>query len=533
MGRLSLFHLVKYILWILRFLSDCLSEKIFSHIYKNKKIPLPPIRNKLLLQSASSLATKIRDGELKSEDLVKAYISRIQEVNGILNAVVGVRFPDAIQEAREIDLRIASGVKSKEEMARDTPFLGVPFTVKECFSVNGMPHSAGLVSMKNNSAIQDAPAVGLLRKAGAIVLGVTNISELCMWWESNNKVYGRTTNPYDTTRTPGGSSGGEGSIIAAAGSLMGIGSDIGGSVRIPAFFNGIFGHKPTVGMISTEGQLPPCEGELRQFLTTGPIARYATDLVMMYKVLAHDNATSLKLDTPVAIDKLKIYYMENDGGFPLVSDVDPELITSMHKVINYFDKAYRIKAEKVNITELYYTAFIWEHQMKTKSPKTFSQLLKNGKGEINPFCELLKWTFQCSDHTLPALLVSISEKISNKDPDYINSMNSKFETLKKRFQILLGENGVFLYPSCAVVAPYHHQPIFQPLNFIYAAIFNMLGLPATQCPLGVNSQGIPLGIQVVGNLYQDRNTLAVALELEKAFGGWLPPCPVFGETNNL
>lgn len=123
-----------------------------------------------------------------------------------------------------------------------------------------------------------------LQYLGGIPLAVTNVSEICMWWESSNKIYGQTRNPYNTTRIVGGSSGGEGALIAAAGSPWGIGSDIGGSIRMPAFFNGIFGHKPTFGLISNQGQFPDAQGNLSKFLTTGPMCRFAEDLVPMFKV---------------------------------------------------------------------------------------------------------------------------------------------------------------------------------------------------------------------------------------------------------
>src|SRR5207237_4871758 len=131
-----------------------------------------------------------------------------------------------------------------------------------------------------------APTVGGLRAAGAIPLGVTNLSELCMWMESNNRVYGRTGNAYDPRRTAGGSSGGEGAIVGAAGAPFGLGSDIGGSIRMPAFFNGVFGHKPTGGLVPNSGQFPMAHGPALRYLTTGPIARHAEDLMPLLRILA-------------------------------------------------------------------------------------------------------------------------------------------------------------------------------------------------------------------------------------------------------
>lgn len=513
------------ILLVLRVIFDYSSRFIFGLIYRNKSDCLPPIEDLTLLESATSLAEKIRKGKIRSEDVVKAFIQRIKQVNPIINAVVDQRFEEAIREAQNVDNLIATGQKTEEEIAKDKPFLGVPFTTKECFSVKGLHQSAGLVARKNIIADETAPALVLMQKAGAILIAVTNVSELCMWWESNNNVYGRSRNPYVTTRIVGGSSGGEGANLAAAGSVIGVGSDIGGSIRIPSFFNGIFGHKPSAGLVPIDGQVPPCHGELRNYLTVGPMCRYATDLLPMFKILSQENSSKLKLDQKVELRKLKIYYMEDDGGFPLVSPVHPELKGAMRKVIYHFEKAHGVKAEKLKIRELFYSLAIWGSKMGAGSSISFAEHLGDGKGAINVGLECLKWSLFSSNYTLPALLLCLFEAIGDRSSEYLHHMNGKFTSLRDQLQTLLGDNGVLFYPSNANPAPYHNQPIFQPFNFAYTAIFNVLGLPSTQCPLGLGSDGVPLGVQAVGNLYNDHIPLAVAVELEKAFGGWVPPCP--------
>ena len=144
-----------------------------------------------------------------------------------------------------------------------------------------------------------------MRKAGAIPLAVTNVSELCMWMESSNTVYGRTSNPYHTGRTVGGSSGGEGCVIFSAGSPWGIGSDVGGSIRMPSFFNGIFGHKPSTGIVDNGGQLPLAHGDHNKFLVTGPMCRHAKDIIPMLRVLAEKKESILRLNERVAMENVK------------------------------------------------------------------------------------------------------------------------------------------------------------------------------------------------------------------------------------
>jgi fatty acid amide hydrolase 2 len=192
-----------------------------SNVFRDE--PLDP----LLRYSATKLASKIRNLEVTSIAVINAYIERIRSVNKKINAVVVDRFEEATLDARQVDNMINGLDREAREKVCDTkPFLGVPFTTKESFSVSGMPNCSGLVARKGYRSTEDAPVVERLRNAGAILIAVTNCSELCMWWESANRVYGRTNNPFDTNRIVGGSSGGEGAVLGAAGSVIGIGSGI-------------------------------------------------------------------------------------------------------------------------------------------------------------------------------------------------------------------------------------------------------------------------------------------------------------------
>lgn len=205
---------------------------------------------------------------------MKTFIERIQEVNPLINCVVDERFSDALKEAEEADKLIASGTYTEEELAQKKPFLGVPISTKDCIQVKGMLNTSGLYYRKDFRATEDAPSIKQMREAGAIPFALTNTSEICMWWESSNCVHGRTNNPYDTNRIVGGSSGGEGCIQACAGSPFGIGSDIGGSIRMPAFFNGVFGLKPSKGVMRNDGQFPtPYTEEQDNMMSSGPLCR--------------------------------------------------------------------------------------------------------------------------------------------------------------------------------------------------------------------------------------------------------------------
>lgn len=192
--------------------------------------------------------------------------------------------------------------------------------------------------------------VAALRLVGAIPIGLTNISELCMWWESSNNVHGRCNNPYDCTRTVGGSSGGEGCAQGAALSAFGIGSDIGGSIRMPSFFNGIFGHKPSPFAVPNHGQYPqPITTEQATFLGLGPMCRRAEDLVPIFKVIVDKvYLEQLRLDEKIDIKNIKFYLQEGDTKAFLVSPVDQEIRELFGKISLHLNKAHGIKATKVS-----------------------------------------------------------------------------------------------------------------------------------------------------------------------------------------
>ncbi|CAH1799494.1 unnamed protein product [Owenia fusiformis] len=518
----ALILLVKAILWLVAIFQWFISL-IFSLIYSGKSDKVPPITDDLLFESASALARQIRSRKLTSTDVVQRYIKRIKDVNPIINAMVKNRFRDALKEAKKVDEILDSGDIPEEYSEEKKPFLGVPVSIKECFALVGMPNNSGLEARKQLRCHEDAPVVANIRQSGAIPLGVTNTSELCMWLESANWVYGRTKNAYDTTRLVGGSSGGEGSLISAAGSVFGLGSDIGGSIRMPAFFNGIFGHKPTHGVVPNEGQFPNADSAIQEYLLcTGPLCRYADDLEPMLKVMAGDGVKKLKLGTEVDLSKIKVYSIAENGGL-LESSVEYDLRHAQKQVESYFKNDLQVPVENVVIKQLRHSLAIWASKMSEGDEKqTFCELMGSGT-HLNCWLELLKHMIGKSTHTLPAICLGMVEIFGKLPNDKVVRLNAIAEELKQEINDLLGDNGILLYPTHPKVTYYHNEPLVYPFNFPYTGIMNVLGFPVTQVPLGLGSKGQPLGLQVVGGYHNDHLTLAVARQLEKAFGGWVPP----------
>ena len=473
----------------------------------------------LFTLSASALAQLVRRRERSALDLVEAHIAALERLNPALNAVVAFRFEPAREEARRLDADLAAGRADESK-----PFLGVPCTIKEAFALTGMPNTGGLLARRGQLATEDAPAVARLRAAGAIPLGVTNLSELCMWMESDNRVYGRTNNPYDRGRTAGGSSGGEGSIVGSGVSPFGLGADVGGSIRMPAFFNGVFGHKPSPGLVPNTGQFPVAStARGLTMLATGPLCRRAEDLEPLLRVLhtplagEAESGGVLGSVADVAIDSLRVLDVPTDGRWR----VQPELADAQRRAASH------LEARGVRVERRYFPAFrhallIWAAAMEEASPQSFAELMGQGVA-VPPGRELLRWATGRSNHTLPAIGLALIEDLLDVLPGDIGRYRDLGDQLREEIIDALGAHGVLLYPPYPSVAPRHGEPLRPPLKFTYTALWNALGLPVTQVPLGLDSRGLPLGVQVVTAPGHDHLAIAVALELERAFGGWCPP----------
>lgn len=254
------------------------------------------------------------------------------------------------------------------------------------------------------------------------------------------------------------------------------------------------------------------------------MSRFVCDLKPMLKVMAGPNASKLNLDEPVSLSSVRYFYQENDGGSYFVSPIDYDIRVALDKVIRHLQVAHKAKPQRVKIAKLKQSFAIWMANMKSETAIGFDALLANMNGRINPYVELGKWLFGQSKHTFIGIVTAMVDRrgVRYGTPEYFEMVRRKDE-LKQEIQTMLGTNGVLIYPAHPTVAPYHGEPMFRTFNFSYTAIINTLGLPATAVPLGLGSEGLPIGLQIVANTNQDRLCLAVAAELERAFGGWAAP----------
>lgn len=497
---------------------------------------LPPITDDILVLPTHELAAKIRRRELSSEYVVRTFISRCKVVQVYLNAIIDERFEAAIEDAKAIDKFLKSCSLSEDELARQKPFLGLPFTAKDSIQVTGMKWSAGCYRRKDIIATEDAPIIQNYRKAGAIPIALTNVPELLLWFASSNKLYGSTNNPFDLTRTPGGSSGGEAALMSACGTALSICSDIGGSIRMPAFHCGLFGHKPTPKVVNWRGTFPEIFNGLEDLFSFGPMTRYADDIAPALRVLAGDNIKLLRdFDKPVDMKKLRIFYME-DGGNVMVTPLEPYIKEAIRDAASHFEHKYDISVERVELKYIRYVT-LW-YTVLFANNQEVSTLITENTYKINPFYELCKSAIGQSDFSPSALTVAAAQATTlaacnpDNSPQVYERAYETLELAKQEFNAMLGDNGVFMYATLPRTALTHYGTLFDFTNVCYPLIMNYLGVPATQVPLGTH-EGLPYGIQVAAAPHNDRLTISVAKELESAFGGWIKPCNVLLEPQKL
>lgn len=500
-----------------------------SLLFSPKRSAIPLIDDHNLVTSASKLSQQIKSGHITSEEVVESFISRVKRINPIINAVVDKRFEQAIKEARDIDRKLADARDGTgDKSILNYPLIGVPISVKETIAIDGYAHTGGLLGRRFIKAPKNSDAVELLMKNGLIPFCLTNIPEMAMWWDSSNPVYGRTNNPYDLSRIPGGSSGGEAALLASAGSVIGIGSDIAGSIRIPSNFCGIFGHKPTPFVVSTEGMYPLVKGDREKLLGLGPMCRYASDLSPMLKIMAGPKADKLRLDEPVDLNKLKLFYLE-DLGDPLAKGCNSDILTAMRNAVGYLANKYKIPSEKVTFDEFRHGFYLWSAEANTEpNAPTMAAQFKDGRNdELNPIVELVKKVFQCSEHNMNSIMAATLEKFTPAHGSKGNRfLIKRASELRKKFNEMVGDNGILLVPTHPEPAPKHFTTLLKIFNVSYTSVTTVLQAPITQCPLGMSNEGLPIGVQILAKPYNDRLTLAVAQEFEKAFGGWSSPCRI-------
>jgi fatty acid amide hydrolase 2 len=477
----------------------------------------------VLDRSAVELAADLRARRLSPVELVDAHIARTTSVNPRLNAMVADRFEAARHEARVAETRLAAAGPDDDL----PPFLGVPCSIKEYLGLRGMPQTGGFMSSRTRIAEADGTVVARIRAAGAIPLGITNGPEGGMWMETHNRVFGRTNNPWDLGRTAGGSSGGEGAIVAAAGSAFGLGSDVAGSIRFPAAFCGVVGHKPSGRLVPNTGHWPIGTGETGAILVIGPMTRRVADVMPILRVIAgpdgHDPFVRESwLGDPAGVKLRDVDVFTLPGG--AIVKVDDDMRAATEAAARALE-ARGAKRRKLISPRLKRSIELWAAFMGLAEDRTFGQRLVDADPEFYAPREVLKLMLGRSQYTLPTVALALSELVKPLLSARMKKQLALVAELRAELEAALGPGGVLLHPPYTRVAPKHRYALATPLDFICCALFSVLEFPVTQVPFGFERHGLPLGVQVVGARGNDHLTLAVAQALEDELGGWVRANP--------
>lgn len=451
--------------------------------------------------SATNLAKAIRQKQISPTEAVEAYLSRIQQLNPTLNAFVHVDAERARAAARSAEAALMRGEEGQ-------PLLGVPLSIKSCIDVQGLRCEAGSRLRDGYVATADAPLVARLKAAGAIVIGNTNTPEILMAYHTDNDLNGRTNNPWDLARTPGGSSGGEAAAIASCMSAGGIGSDGGGSIRVPAHFTGICGLKPTPGRVPATGHYPPCGGPFSLIGVVGPMARTVEDLKLLLEVTAGYDAGD-PVAWPLALDntdetqakELRIGFYEDDGYSPPTQETRAAVRTAAAHLEN---SGFRVEPFRPDVLdrarELWHVIFVEAGGMMVKAA---------GAGRENETSanskEFVALAAESEQLTGEHLLNTLIER---------DQLRLRLMQQMERFPILLA-------PVCSIPAFRHEDAGWGSKHaadylrtMTYSQYYNLLGNPAAVVPVGKSPEGLPIGVQIIGRPYKEDEVLAVANVLD-------------------
>ena len=465
---------------------------------------------KSLLQSpATEQIRLVASGSISAVELVTAHLEQIHKLEPVLNAFVDVRREEALAEARAQDALAASG-------APRGPLGGMPVSVKSALEVTGLRCETGSPSREGIIAERDAVVVARLRAAGAIVLGTTNVADMLMGYESDNPLHGRTNNPWDVERTPGGSSGGESAAIAAGCSAGGIGSDGGGSIRVPAHFTGICGLKPTPGRIPGTGHQPPCYGPFSLIGVVGPMARTIQDVYAMFAAIqGWDEADPMCAPVPLAPlepqprRQMRIGYFEDDGQ----TAVTPETRAAVRAAARAAsDAGYEVEPFRPagfdRMRDLWDIFFCEMALLVLKEP------LKGAEMELAILKEFLR-----RGARPPLSSLGFTEAWIDRDvvrADLLRQMET---------------HRVLICPVAAIPAFKHGERAWtigdKTVHYLdamsFTQWFNVMGNPAAVVPAGASPEGLPICVQVVGRPFEEEVVLSVAAAIEAGTGGYRPP----------
>ena len=448
-------------------------------------------------RSASELALAIRQGETTSLDLLDRYLSRIDRYDGDLHSVVATNVAGAWVRAAEADRALADG-----EIWG--PLHGLPMTVKDVFEVAGMPATSGDPKLRDYVPENNATAVQRLVDAGAIVFGKTNVPYHALDVQTYNSIYGTTNNPWDLSRTPGGSSGGAAVALAAGFTSLELGSDIGGSVRIPAHYTGVFGHKPTFGLVPRYGHIPPMPGKVPPevmpkipMFVVGPMARSAEDLALALRVLTASDREEQSGKASALLPprgnrlhdfRVAVWFTDSFAG----AQIDDGIRVVLQQMVERLrDSVLDVDESARPNVDLYQMSFVHQQIM----------------GHM------------LSGQPLPDWLAAEQKVIQAAWVPFFEKYDVLLAPVALTAAFPHDHKGSIVTRSLTV----NGKQTSMMRNMVWARIAVVSGLPATVAPVGFTAAGLPVGVQIIGAWCEDLTTIAFARALSRLVGGFVPP----------
>jgi Asp-tRNA(Asn)/Glu-tRNA(Gln) amidotransferase A subunit family amidase len=456
----------------------------------------------------TEIAQEIRSKNVSPVEIVELYLKRIETLQTKLNAFVHLDAEGACQQARVAERSILRG-------AELGPLHGVPVTIKSCIDVTGWPCPAGSLLRKDYVAKQDAPLVSRLKAAGAILLGSTNTPEYLMAYETDNLLTGKTRNPWDLMHSAGGSSGGEAAAIAAGCSAGGVGSDGGGSIRVPAHFCGICGLKPTPGRVPATGHFPPGAGAFSWIGVVGPMARTIAGVRVLFEVMAGpDSGDALSAPVPVRAYRdaelrgMRIGILESEA----LGVATPETRAAVERAAkSLVERGFTVELFRLNGLDR--ALDLWWFFFGPVIGNLIQQSIAGRENQISPMlCEYLS----CATSENPITLDQFTKACAERD------------VLRAEILRQMQDTPVLLSPVSTSPAFRHGQGNYSPGTgyrdtMRFSQWLNLTGFPGASVPVGVSNDGLPIGVQVIGRPFEDELVLAVAEAIEQARGPWQRP----------
>ncbi|WP_067564156.1 amidase [Nocardia acidivorans] len=477
-------------------------------------------------RSAEDVVGAMRAGEVTSVELTEEAIARIERDDKAINAICVPDFTRAREAARQADRARAAG--------RDAPLLGIPITVKDSYNVAGLPTTWGMPAFADFIPAEDALAVARVRAAGAVILGKTNVPLMLGDLQSFNAIYGTTNNPWDHGRSPGGSSGGSAAALAAGFGALSLGSDIGGSLRTPAHFCGVYSHKPSFGLVATRGHVPPPAPALpseRDLGVIGPMARTARDLTLLLDVMAGADPLTLGIAFDLALpparhDRLadfRVLILQDHPVIPTGTAVR----SALHRVADALTAGgARVEWQSSLLPDLDSAATLYSQllfaTLAAGFPADRYEQLRAQAAELGPH-----------DHGRDAARLR-GGVFSHRE--WLEA-NDRRELLRREWRRLFTDFDIVITPITPTPAfPHDHNPNIAerrldidgtPHPYLdqltWAGVATVPGLPATAIPTGPSPEGLPVGVQLIAPMFEDRTGLRLAELLERSIGGFTPP----------